>query len=574
MTETSIFPYHTFDKATGWRIDMPSDIPAGTRVLCLYRVSTDKQLYFTENNDADIPMQRVRCHNFCKEKGWTIVCELQEEGVSGHKVRAEKRDKIQLIKEYAQKHQFDILLVFMFDRLGRIADETPFLVEWFVRNGIRVWSAQEGEQRFENHADKLMNYIRFWQADGESEKTSIRTSNSMGILTEQGCFTGGSLAYGYKYVKSGRTNKRKQEVRDLSICEEEAYIVRLMFQLASEEGYGAQKLANYLNAKGFKNRSGNNWHPATIQSMLRNILYTGILRSGKSRSPVQEHLRIVDDRTFERVQNMLKERSYKYKETRSAPLNTRGHSLLAGNIFCGHCGARLCITTTGRYRRTGNGPDTTRMRYTCQTKSRKHDVCDGQTGYTVSKLDEYIDIIIRGVFGQLEKIGREDIRAALQNDDHNDREAFCVKAKSDLEKAESDMQKLQGEIVKSIVGESAFAPEMLSAAIREQEKKCIELRAAYTEARTELEKCLTEQSEFEQQYDKLLEWADEYSSADIPAKRMIISYMVDRVDVYRDYRLKITFKIRIDRLLKSLRALERSRRSIDRSRETVYNEAS
>ena len=574
MTETSIFPYHTFDKATGWRIDMPSDIPAGTRVLCLYRVSTDKQLYFTENNDADIPMQRVRCHNFCKEKGWTIVCELQEEGVSGHKVRAEKRDKIQLIKEYAQKHQFDILLVFMFDRLGRIADETPFLVEWFVRNGIRVWSAQEGEQRFENHADKLMNYIRFWQADGESEKTSIRTSNSMGILTEQGCFTGGSLAYGYKYVKSGRTNKRKQEVRDLAICEEEAYIVRLMFQLASEEGYGAQKLANYLNAKGFKNRSGNNWHPATIQSMLRNILYTGILRSGKSRSPVQEQLRIVDDRTFERVQNMLKERSYKYKETRSAPLNTRGHSLLAGNIFCGHCGARLCITTTGRYRRTGNGPDTTRMRYTCQTKSRKHDVCDGQTGYTVSKLDEYIDIIIRGVFRQLEKIGREDIRAALQNDDHNDREAFCVKAKSDLEKAESDMQKLQGEIVKSIVGESAFAPEMLSAAIREQEKKCIELRAAYTEARTELEKCITEQSEFEQQYDKLLEWADEYSSADIPAKRMIISYMVDRVDVYRDYRLKITFKIRIDRLLKSLRALERSRRSIDRSRETVYNEAS
>ena len=574
MTETSIFPYHTFDKATGWRIDMPSDIPPGTRVLCLYRVSTDKQLYFTENNDADIPMQRVRCHNFCKEKGWTIVCELQEEGVSGHKVRAEKRDKIQLIKEYAQKHQFDILLVFMFDRLGRIADETPFLVEWFVRNGIRVWSAQEGEQRFENHADKLMNYIRFWQADGESEKTSIRTSNSMGILTEQGCFTGGSLAYGYKYVKSGRTNKRKQEVRDLAICEEEAYIVRLMFQLASEEGYGAQKLANYLNAKGFKNRSGNNWHPATIQSMLRNILYTGILRSGKSRSPVQEQLRIVDDRTFERVQNMLKERSYKYKETRSAPLNTRGHSLLAGNIFCGHCGARLCITTTGRYRRTGDGPDTARMRYSCQTKTRKHEQCDGQTGYTVKKLDEYIDIIIRGVFRQLEKIGREDIRAALQNDDHNDREAFCAKAKHDLEKAESDMQKLQGEIVKSIVGESAFAPEMLSAAIREQEKKCIELRAAYTEAKTELENCLTEQSEFEQQYDKLLEWADEYSSADIPAKRMIISYMVDRVDVYRDYRLKITFKIRIDRLLKSLRALERSRRSIDRSRETVYNEAS
>ena len=34
---------------------------------------------------------------------------------------------------------------------------------------------QEGQQRFDSHTDKLTNYIRFWQADGESEKTSIRT---------------------------------------------------------------------------------------------------------------------------------------------------------------------------------------------------------------------------------------------------------------------------------------------------------------------------------------------------------------------------------------------------------------
>lgn len=97
--------------------------------------------------------------------------EEQEEGVSGHKVRAANRDKLQLIKEAATRGEFDILLVFMFDRIGRIADETPFVVEWFVRNGIQVWSTQEGEQRFDSHADKLMNYIRFWQADGESEKT-------------------------------------------------------------------------------------------------------------------------------------------------------------------------------------------------------------------------------------------------------------------------------------------------------------------------------------------------------------------------------------------------------------------
>lgn len=158
------------------------------RVYCLYRVSTDKQVDHNEQNQADIPMQRRACHRFCEEKGWTIVREEQEDGVSGHKVRAENRDKVQLIKEHAKQGKFDILLVFMFDRIGRIADETPFVVEWFVKNGVRVWSTQEGEQRFDNHTDKLTNYIRFWQADGESEKTSIRTKTSHGQLVQDGRF--------------------------------------------------------------------------------------------------------------------------------------------------------------------------------------------------------------------------------------------------------------------------------------------------------------------------------------------------------------------------------------------------
>ena len=74
----------------------------------------------------------------------------------------------------ALKGEFDILLVFMFDRLGRRDDETPFVVEWFVKQGIEVWSAMEGQQRFDTHVDKLLNYIRYWQASGESIKTSLR----------------------------------------------------------------------------------------------------------------------------------------------------------------------------------------------------------------------------------------------------------------------------------------------------------------------------------------------------------------------------------------------------------------
>ena len=62
------------------------------RVCCLYRVSTDKQVDYNDKNQADIPMQRRKCHQFADQMGWVIVHEEQEDGVSGHKVRAENRD--------------------------------------------------------------------------------------------------------------------------------------------------------------------------------------------------------------------------------------------------------------------------------------------------------------------------------------------------------------------------------------------------------------------------------------------------------------------------------------------------
>ena len=133
------------------------------RVYCLYRVSTKGQV-----EKDDIPMQKQRCHEFAAEHGWDIVKEFSEKGISGFKVSAKDRDAIQEIQRDAAQEKFDILLVFMFDRLGRKEDETPFVVEWFVRNGIEVWSTAEGQQRFDNHVDKLMNYLRYWQADRKS----------------------------------------------------------------------------------------------------------------------------------------------------------------------------------------------------------------------------------------------------------------------------------------------------------------------------------------------------------------------------------------------------------------------
>ena len=106
------------------------------RVYALYRVSTAKQVDVTKD---DIPMQRIACHEFSeRQREWEIIKEFEEKGISGFKVSAENRDAIQDLKESAMKHEFDVLLVFMFDRLGRIENETPFVLQWFAEHGIEV----------------------------------------------------------------------------------------------------------------------------------------------------------------------------------------------------------------------------------------------------------------------------------------------------------------------------------------------------------------------------------------------------------------------------------------------------
>lgn len=249
---------------------------------------------------------------------------------------------------------------------------------------------------------------------------------------------------------------------------------------------------------------------------------------------------------------MLAARSRKQEAIRSKPLNTRGKSLLAGNIFCGHCGARLCITTSGKGRRRQDGTDVVRMRYTCQTKSRTHGECDGQTGYTVEKLDAMIDSIIRGIFSRVRSLNRKDVVNACVDNDLNAKKVFLRKVQKDYEKAEKDLQRLKSEIVNALTGASAFSPELLNNVIEEQSQRCEELRAALNKAEKEYAESDSQLEVRSQQYDDLLEWSAAYETASVSAKKVIVARMIERVDVYRGYQLKLKLNISVEQFLVSL----------------------
>lgn len=531
--------------AAPFRIERTGD--AMKRVYCLYRVSTKGQI-----DKDDIPMQRQSCHEYVDEKpDWHIEKEFLEKGVSGFKVSAKDRDAIQDLQKAALAREFDILLVFMFDRIGRKDDETPFVVEWFTQQGIEVWSVKEGQQSFENHVDKLLNYIRFWQASGESIKTSVRTKTRMGQIVKEGCFKGGVAPYGYQLVHKGRINKRGHEVFDLEIDDREAFIVKQIFYLHSNCGMGPQTIATHLAAAGVKNRSGKNFVAPTIRNIVSNPMYRGVLRCGEAISEPFEHLRIIEDQIFFRSQELISQRSKKYQEQRRTPKKVANNCLLTGNIFCGHCGGRLITSTAGSKRKLADGTYYTRRwwRYLCYNRVRHKGECCGQTGYTAERIDKAVSDKVKSLLAVMRKVPVSAIMEKRYGIELASLEQELKEAQAALVKRTEDLDALKSEIASCLRGQSSFKPTMLGEAIEIAEKE----RDASEQAVRQLEESLANSekivAELKKQHDQLIGWDELFDSCDMHAKRLIICQLVDEIRVSRGYRIDLKLNVTMEQYL-------------------------
>ena len=349
--------------------------------------------------------------------------------------------------------------------------------------------------------------------------------------------------YGYDLVKSGRFNKRKHELYDLKINESEAAVVRLIFDKYTNEGYGTWRIANYLNNNGYRTRSGKCWHQASVRGILNNLTYTGVLRSADARSPLLPELQIIKPEQFKTAADIFKSRAKKHSENPTVPLNTKGKSLLAGNVFCGHCGARLTLTTNGRYRKRKDGSidKTPRIRYVCYGKTRKQTDCDGQTGYTMHKLDGIVEQVIKNIFGTMKGIPKSKIVSERYKKELADKKRRLADTEKEYNKALQKLNLLKAEVVKCLQGESSFSKDILSELITDAENKCNELAQLSEAIKTELKQSEQLQTELCKRYDEIISWSELYDSATIEAKKMIVNSMIKRIDVFRDYKLKIEF---------------------------------
>lgn len=467
------------------------------RVACLYRVSTKGQV-----DKNDIPMQKIECHKFIENhESWALVQEYYEKGVSGYKKTAEQRDILQQIKRDALEGKFDILLVFMFDRLGRRDDETPFVVEWFSKQGIEVWSTQEGQQEFNHHVDKLINYIRFWQSSGESEKTSIRVDTKHEQMATEGLFRGGSAPYGYNITPSGVYNKKGKELGKLTINDEQSVIIKEIFNYVYLYNYGKTKIAKLLNEKNISSSTGGQWNAGVVGYILKNPIYKGYpayrkrtVKSGTAHNLSSEEwvlsenqiieLQIIEEYIWNKVQDIRLKNSipleYNTGKTTHSPL------FFVGLIKCGHCGSPLTTTYSYKYN-SDRTKKYVKPKYRCSGKANRSKECNGKITYSAEKIEDTviqeIDIVFKKILKERSYKSSNDNLKLYEKD-----LSVYLKKYNQIEK---EHNVLIQEISKSLMGESHFDSKTLSTLIEQKEKELKTTKTKIEELKFEIQRIAT-----------------------------------------------------------------------------------
>jgi len=532
-----------------WEVKTMADNEPLKKVICLYRVSTKKQM----DKDNDIPMQKESCRDFIKShSNWILTKEYLEKGVSGYKKYAAQRDILQQVKQDAIDKKFDVLLVFMFDRLGRKEDETPFIVQWFTKQDVEVWSVKEGEQKFEHHVDKLMNYIRFWQASGESEKTSIRVDTKHRQMAHEGLFHGGTPPYGYHLVPSGILNKKKKELYKLEIDEEQSKIVEKIYNYVYEYGYGKSRVTQALNNENIPSSLGINWSVGTVGSILKNPAYKGYPTYGKRSNKTgvvisqpkenwilsdeqQRELIIIDESKWNKVQEIITGNRNSRASTVENKI-TKSPLLFVGKIHCGYCGSPMTTTYNYKYNKD-KSKRYVYPKYRCTGKYSKCIPCEGKTIYSADIIE---NVVLKRAYQYLYEHYNESSNKLSEKDNYKRIQKEISLIERNIGQAEKEHQVLLKEVSKSLMGESSFKPDMLSSLIDTKEKEKSELQYQ----KDKLEQSLSKINQIEDYHstikDAIDNWDTHLKNIEFNKKKVILRTIIDNIIVYTD-NIDITF---------------------------------
>ena len=91
--------------------------------------------------------------------------------------------------------------------------------------------------------------------------------------------------------------------------------------------------------------------------------------------------------------------------------------------------------------------------------------------------------------------------------------------------------------------------ELLSELVQETKQKCVVLKQSYETAQHNADENERLLQELEAKYNQLIAWSNIYDTANMETRKMIVAQIIERVDVFIGYELKMKFTISIEQFL-------------------------
>jgi len=322
-----------------------------------------------EQNVADdaksVTRQVGLARAFAQERGWSVLDEYLDDGVSG--VIATKLTGRARMLAAAADEKFSALIVRDLDRLSRNDEELPGIIYSLRDAGVEVWSYTDRARVDTRTAmSRGMLTMRATFAAAEREAAQQRTREALRSKAARGHVAGGTV-YGYRNVRTEAGHVSRE------IIDAEAGVIRRIFTMTAG-GVGYQRIARRLNEEGvpapMPRRPGRprGWAPSSIRAMLFNDLYRGRVIYGKTRweyqrgrkfkvpTPEAEWIvcespawRLVSEATWTAAHSRLAGTRAAYVRVASgrAVNAAEGRYLLSGLGQCGVCAGGMFVHTRG-----------------------------------------------------------------------------------------------------------------------------------------------------------------------------------------------------------------------------------
>ena len=309
------------------------------------RVSTTMQV-----DEYSLDAQKEKLKRYAEFQNMEIVNEYSDEGKSGKSVegRPEFQRMLENIENGTDGVQF--VLVFKLSRFGRNAADVLNSLQRMQDFGVNLICVEDGIDSSKN-SGKLMISVLSAVAEIERENILVQTMEGRKQKAREGKWNGGFAPYGYELVNG-----------ELQIAEDEAEIIRLIYDKFIHTNMGIAAIAAWLNQHGYKKKKRQNntldaFATSFIKGVLDNPVYCRKLAYGRRKNEKvsgtrneyhivkQEnymlhdgiHEGIISETDWELAHQKREKTGVKYEKTHSLD----HEHILSGILRCPLCGSGM-----------------------------------------------------------------------------------------------------------------------------------------------------------------------------------------------------------------------------------------